>query len=339
MLFSVTGIITSVLIISCNLIFLLGFKWGIKGYLLSYIIAFSLTGIIQFTLGGFRRYIIPFRLIDKNKRKEMIKYSIPLIPNSISWWISNSSDKFIVTAICGVSVNGLYAVSYKIPSLITTMSSIFSNAWQISAVDGFGSETNRKYFSDVYHRYSAACMMLATTLISGNRFVCHIAFSKDFYSAWMFVPILLYSVTFQIMSGFLGTIYTTAKKTKMVFISTSIAAIINILLNILFVPLFGAKGAAWSTCISYCIVWMIRVIDSRKIMILSVDWTKEIVCNIILFFQVNLALVDSDITLIGSIILMLLLFFLKREFICDILKLMKVIINKFIIRKNSKLQK
>ncbi len=335
-LFSISGIITSVLIISCNLLFLLVFKWGIKGYLLSYIIAFSLTGIIQFSFGGFTRYIVPIRLIDKDKRKEMIRYSLPLIPNSISWWISNSSDKLIVTAVCGVSVNGLYAVSYKIPSLITTMSSIFSNAWQISAVDGFGSETNRKYFSDVYQRYSAACMMLAAILISCNRFVCHIAFSKDFYSAWIFVPILLYSVTFQIMSGFLGTIYTTAKKTKMVFISTVIAAGINILLNALFIPLFGAKGAAWATCISYFIVWIIRVIDSRKIMILSVDWTKEIVCNIILFFQVILALFDSNIMLIGSIVLMLLLFFLKRNIVCDVLKLIKVLIKKFKSLKDNK---
>ncbi|MCQ4991499.1 oligosaccharide flippase family protein, partial [[Clostridium] symbiosum] len=99
-----------------------------------------ITGINQFSLGKFGSYIIPLSAIDKDKRREKIRYAIPLIPNSISWWISNSSDKLIVSYVCGVAANGIYYVSYKIPSLITTCSSIFFKAWQISAVDGFGSE-------------------------------------------------------------------------------------------------------------------------------------------------------------------------------------------------------
>lgn len=124
-LFSVTGIISSFIAISCNLLFLLIFHWGVRGYLLSYIFAFLITGIVQFSLGNFRSYIIPLSVIDKDKRREMLRYAIPLIPNSISWWISNSSDKLIVSYVCGVAANGIYSVSYKIPSLITTCSSIF----------------------------------------------------------------------------------------------------------------------------------------------------------------------------------------------------------------------
>lgn len=327
-LFSITGIISSFIAISCNLLFLLVFKWGIKGYLLSYIISFIITGALQFWLGKLGHYIIPIGAIDKQKRREMIRYALPLIPNSISWWISNSSDKLIVSYVCGVSVNGLYAVSYKIPSLITTCSSIFSNAWQISAVDEFGSEENRKYFSDVYYKYSTACMILAAMMIAFNKIVCKIAFSKDFYSAWIYVPILLYAVTFQIMSGFLGTIYTTAKKTKMVFVSTVIAAVSNIALNVVFVPLCGGIGAAWATCISYVIVWLIRLIDSRKIMVLSVNWRKEIICNLIILIQVLIACFDSSTTFVGTFLLLMLVLFIKKDFIVDIAKVLSILKHK-----------
>jgi len=327
-LFSITGIISSFIAISCNLLFLLVFKWGIRGYLLSYIIAFLATGVIQFILGDFSKYIISPSLVDKSKRKEMIRYALPLIPNSISWWISNSSDKLILSAICGVSVNGLYAISYKIPSLITTCSSIFSNAWQISAVDGFGSETNRRYFSDIYYKYSTACMYLATILIALNKFVCKIAFSKDFYSAWIFVPILLYAVTFQIMSGFLGTIYTTAKKTNMVFISTVIAALSNIMLNIILIPIYGGSGAAWATCISYMVVWGVRVVDSRKILVLSVNWKKEVLCNFLLFLQVIVACQDNNIAVIIPICIMLIIIIIKRDFLVEVFRLVDSVKNK-----------
>lgn len=330
-LFSLTGIISSFIAISCNLLFLLVFKWGVRGYLLSFILSFLIAGVIQFSLGKFGQYIIPLSAIDKGKRREMIRYALPLIPNSISWWISNSSDKLIVSYVCGVAANGIYSVSYKIPSLITTCSSIFSNAWQISAVDGFGSEENRRYFSDVYYKYSTVCMFLATVLIAFNKVVCRVAFSKDFYQAWINVPVLLYAVTFQIMSGFLGTIYTTSKKTKMVFVSTVIAALSNIVLNIIFIPLFGGLGAAWATCISYVIVWMIRVVDSQKIMKLSVNWGKEIICNAILLIQVCVACTDSSKEFWVSLILMLVVLFIKRDFMRDFSIILKQLVRK--IRK------
>ena len=330
-LFSVTGIISSFIAIACNLVFLLVFHWGVRGYLLSFILSFLITGIIQFSLGKFGSYIIPLSAIDKYKRREMIRYAIPLIPNSISWWISNSSDKLIVSYVCGVAANGIYSVSYKIPSLITTCSSIFSNAWQISAVDGFRSEENRKYFSDVYYKYSTVCMFLASMLIAFNKVVCRIAFSKDFYMAWINVPVLLYAVTFQIMSGFLGTIYTTSKQTKMMFTSTVIAALSNIVLNVILIPLYGGMGAAWATCISYITVWLIRVVDSRKIMKLSVNWAREIICNLLLLLQVCIACTDDSKTFLCTFLLMLVIFFIKRDFLVDLTKVLNLLKRK--IRK------
>ena len=316
-LFSVTGVINTGIAISCNLLFLVVFKLGLKGYLLSFIIAYTATSIVQFVLGNFRKFIInPFK-INREFLLEMIKYSVPLVPNSISWWLSNSANKVILSQVCGVAANGLYSVAFKIPSIITVCSSIFSNAWQISAVDGFGSEENRRYFSDIYYKYSTVCMYLVSAIIVFNKLICKILFSNDFYYAWVFVPVLVYAVSYQIMSGFLGTIYTTAKKTKMVFISTVIAAVSNIVLSSVLIPRMEGMGAAISTCISYFIIWIIRVFDSRKIMVLDVDWRREVVCNILLLAQVVLGCQKSLMYSLACFIIFLLVLFLKRDFLTE----------------------
>ena len=59
-----------------------------------------------------------FHNIDRCKLKEMIRYSIVLIPNTFMWWIMNSSDRVMVTYMIGAAANGIYAVSYKLPTLV-----------------------------------------------------------------------------------------------------------------------------------------------------------------------------------------------------------------------------
>ena len=74
---------------------------------------------------------------DKQIEREMIAYSVPLILNSVSWWINNASDRYILTYFSGVAVNGIYSVAYKIPTILSTIQSIFYNAWSISAITEF----------------------------------------------------------------------------------------------------------------------------------------------------------------------------------------------------------
>ena len=56
----------------------------------------------------------------------MYQYSIPLVPNGISWWIVNVSDRTIITAIIGTAANGIYAVSNKFPTILSSLLGIFN---------------------------------------------------------------------------------------------------------------------------------------------------------------------------------------------------------------------
>lgn len=325
-LFAVSGIITSAVVISFNLLFLLVFKLGIVGYLLSYIIAYFTTSIYVFWQAKLHRYIHAPSTIDRNLFKEIKNYSLPLIPNSISWWVNNSSDRLMVAYICGVASNGLLAVAYKIPSMLNTLSSMFSNAWQISAVEEFDAKDSRNTYSAIYNKYFSLNILVVAGLAIISKLIGKLLFAKEFFKAWQLSPLLLLSSMFMILSGFLGTIYTSAKQTKMVFYSTLAGAVVNIVLNWILIHYMGAQGAVVATLISQLLIWLIRTIDSKKIMPLDLNWGMYITALLLTLAEIILVLMDNIYCFGGAILLLLVVLFLMKDTVIEMLKLVKKII-------------
>ena len=319
--YSLSGVFQTLIFILLNFIFLLGLKIGVTGYLLALIISNLLTVIFLWIGAGLNHYLLSLKKLDKKLAMEMFKYSIPMIPNSISWWVSNSSDKYILTFFAGVGLTGIYSVSQKIPSLFATISTIFMGAWQISAVEDFGSEQSKKFYSNVYRKYSSMNIILVSTLIYGTKILAKILFSKDFYSAWKFTPVLVLAFLFNAMASFLGSIYTSAKKTRMLFISTIIAALANIIANFLMIPLWGAMGAGIATLLSYFLVWLIRLWDTRKIIKLSLNLKKDILSYLLLIMQICVMCMEIKHYYIWMIAIWMVLVILHREAILVILNM------------------
>lgn len=286
------GFMDTVLLLALNLVFLLALNMGIDGYFISLIISSTIVLILYiFSLKISLKNM--FSKSNKGLRREMFSYSIPMIPNSISWWISNASDKYILTFFWGVSATGIYAIAYKIPSLLNTITKIFMEAWQISAVEEYETKNNRN-FSEVFKFFFGINMLVCMGLIIFSNVISLIIFSKKFYSAVNFVPILLTAYFFNGLAAYLGTIYTASKKTNMLFLSTSIGALINIVLNIILIPNYGGYGAAIATLVSYFIIWLIRLINTKRILILELDIKRMIVqivslliITIFMSFEIN----------------------------------------------------
>ena len=319
--FSFAGIIDTFIIIMLNILFLLVFKIGIIGYLLSQIIASALASIYMIFAGGVYKYGFKILNIDKKLQREMISYSVPMIPNSVSWWISNASDRFILTFFSGVSVNGIYSVSYKIPTIISMFSTIFNSAWRLSAVDEFGSEKSRLFFADVYSKLTVLLLLLCSGLIVINKPLAKLLFSNDFYLAWKCVPILLLASAFHSFADFFGTIYTTAYKTKYLFYSTLIAAVTNIVLNFSLIPFLGAFGAALATLISYIAVWLFRIIHSRKIIKIEYHLIRDGLCYFFVLLQLIISIFEWKFEILYSSIFFILILFLTHKELFNILKM------------------
>lgn len=320
--FAISGIVQSIVMIGLNLILLLWFKMGIEGYLIARIGGSVASTIYMLVAAKIYRYGFEIKTSNQALKKNMLQYSVPMIPNSVSWWIANASDRYILTAFAGVAATGIYSVAYKIPTLLSTISSLFGNAWKLTAVEDFGTEESKRFYSDIYSKLTALMIMMLSFLFTVNKPLSRFLFSKDFYQAWQCVPILLTASVFHAYSDFLGSIYTSAYKTKFLVVSTSIGAAANIVLNLLFIPMWGVLGAAIATLIGYGIIWISRLVHSRSILKLHINVSRDIVAYLLIGGQLVIATMNTPIEYAVSIVILICVVFVMRGEISGIIKLL-----------------
>ena len=319
--YSTAGVVNTFIFITSNIIFLLFCNLGVSGYLMAFVIGHTAAALYAFLKAGVYRYVIGYSKLQFDIFLKMLRYSIPMIPNSISWWISNSSDKYILTFFWGVSINGIYSVAYKIPSILTIAINIFISAWQISAVENFGSKESSEFYADIYDKYESLLFIGSAVLIGGVQILARYLFSNDFYAAWLYTPVLICASMFNSLAAFYGSVYTSAKRTSMLFYSTLAGATVNIVLNILMIPSMGAMGAAIATMISYIVVWGVRAINSRHIFKFNIKIKRDIVAYAVLMVEVVLICLERNPFYIVSLISVLVICILCAAFIKDMMQL------------------
>lgn len=262
-IFAIQGIIQTITIIICNIIFLLAIKIGLAGYLISIILGYAIPIIFMFFVGGIYKYLFPIKL-NKAIIKRMLKYSIPMIPTLLAWAVNTSIDKYMITGIIGLSENGLYSAAHKIPTLLTTVLSVFLQAWQISAITNHGSNDENEYYTKIYSGLNVICLLGSVVIILITKPLSSLLFAENYYSAWEFIPLLTISAVFSSLAGFLAAANRAAKKTTGLFYSVFVGAVINIIMNGILLKTIGTVGAAVATAISFLAVWLVRFCISSK---------------------------------------------------------------------------
>lgn len=313
-LLGISNIIRALLLVSLNCLMLLVLKLNIIGYYISLIVSDIIFILIL---------LIPV-LKNKQKRikqnnqlaKEMKSYSKPFIINSISWWINNASDKYLVLLFCGINITGIYSIAYKIPSMLEVVQNIFSQAWQISAIKEYKSKEAEAFFSTMYKYYNFILIMTVLIILLFLKSISKILFAKEFYVAWKFVPFLLLAILFGALSGFLGSLYSANKDSKMYAKSTLIGAISNIILNLILIPIFNAYGAAIATFISYLVVWIIRVKNVKKYLELKIEHKKNTIIYLLLIIMCFATqLISSNIIYLFDTIIIIITIFTYKDVI------------------------
>ena len=263
-LFAVQGMINTGLVIALNILFLAVLKYGVTGYVLSVVLADVFCALLLFVREKLWRQ---FTFKPGRIWKEMLVYSIPMIPTTIFWWITNVSDRYMVSSIIGTSANGIYAVSYKLPTLMTLISSIFMEAWQFSAISEAGGDAREhaRFFSKVWCAFQAMLFVVGAFITGFAQLGVTILAANSYYEAWRYVPVLGIAMVFASFDSYLGSVYMVEKRSGRTFITAMIGAVLNIILNLILIPSkLGVQGAAIATLISYFVVFVIRAVDARK---------------------------------------------------------------------------
>ncbi|MBE5936491.1 MAG: exopolysaccharide biosynthesis protein [Lachnospiraceae bacterium] len=325
--FAIKGIIYTVSVIFCNIVFLLVLKIGLWGYLLSVVLAELITIMYMLFAGNILKYFKELH-IEKRITVDMIRYSIPMMPTIIAWWIMQMSDKYIIIAVSGLAVSGIYSIAYKIPSILSIVSTIFNQAWQISAIKSRNDDDYSLFFKNVYNIFLILSGIACGILVMGAKFLGGILFAKDYYVAWKYVPFLLIAYFFSGLSGVMASAFTSNKKTSILFYSTLAGAIVNIGLNILLIPKYGAIAAAITTMIGFIVNCLIRDICMKRYFNMRMNGIKEFVVFFLLLVEAILFTIELYVGVVVFIILILALILLYYREIMGIINMFRKILRK-----------
>ena len=281
------NVLHTFLIAVFNIVFLLGLRMGITGYFIAYILSNSIIviyGIINTNaLSCVKK--VPF---DKKLFKQMVKYSAILIPTTFMWWIMNFLDRIMISGMINISESGIYAVSYKIPTILSTVSTVFMQAWLFSAIKNNGDEDNEKYTNDVFKMLCFVLIAVSLPLLILSRWIFGFYVAPEYFTAWEYIPSLMVGHIFMTLATFVSTLYNVNKDSKGHLKSATVGAITNLVLNALLIPTMGVQGAAIATTISYISVFMFRMYDTKKY--LKMRFTPKMAASVTTVLAVSVAL-------------------------------------------------
>lgn len=276
-LFAISGITYTAIFLILNVVQICVLKKGVGSLLTSAFIANVLTIGLIFVLEKRIRTSF-FKRPRLGLIKAMLVFAIPLIPNQLSWWVINSSDRYIITAFLGLSATGVFAIAHKFPSILQLVLSLFTTSWQDLAVadrdkpDGF--------YADVFHRLYVIAFTLLLPVIPATRLAIHWFMDPSYHDAADYVAFLYLGTVFQAFSSFYGVGYLRGKDTKQACATSIYGALINIAVHVALVKFIGLQAASLSTFLGFGVMWLIRERQNRRELNITVAWHKFLLCGL-----------------------------------------------------------
>ena len=292
----ITGVSAFVLIGGCGM--------TVAGYFISVSVEPLVATCVYLTVGrigarvleGMRKVFAKDDIAKQIKELcvPMLRYALPLIPNSLFWWVGTSINRFFITGMIGIAASGLFAAAGKIPGLLNTAYSVFLQAWQLSAFQESGKEGLDRFFSSVFRVLQAFISVLCSLISFLAPWVSMLFLQGEFYEAWPMMSVLLIANLMNVFNSFFGTVYTTTMHTSYIMKTTIVGAASCIALTPALIPVLGISGACVASAVSQALVFVVRAIDSRKYIHIEVGWPTLIATLAALAMQSAVAVLQPS---------------------------------------------
>ena len=321
--YALGSFICSLITITLNVLCIAFIKMSAVGMLLATFIGNVVCCIYLFFKLEINKYL-SLSSVNKKTFLNELKYSIPLIPNQLSLWVMNSSDRLIVSFILGTAANGILAVSHKFPAIFMTFFNIFQLAWHETGTVHFFDKDRDDFFSktieEIMLLFSTLCMCIIIVLpIVFNLFV-----NSSYNEAYYNIPIYLIASLLNVMVGLLGVVYVATKKTFEIAKTTIIAALINIIVNIILIKYIGLYAASISTFMGYFITMIYRIIDTKKYLNIKYSLYKYVKIIVGILFSTIIYYINNKlISIITLPFFICIALWVNKDYIVLIKKLIK----------------
>ena len=260
-IYSVTGVLVT--LFTALFSFILIPYFGVKGYVISIAVANISSSLFAFLITRSYCYY-DLALFKLSSCKEMLLYSVPLIPNAIMWWIVSALNRPLMEKYVGLEGIGFFAVANKFPGIIAMLFSVFLVSWQISVLEEYGKNGYSFFYNRVFKLFIMMSSLLWIGITLFSKSMIMLFTTSNYYSAWQYIPILALGTLFSNIGGFVGCNFSAVRKSKYYFYSSVWSAICAIILNLLLIPIYGVWGAVFSFTISLMVMAVTRILYSWK---------------------------------------------------------------------------
>ena len=230
-----------------TVVFVVVFKWGLTG-----VFAAQLgSSLLSFLFGAFSlRKIFDFRLFSRDRLKEMVTYSYPLVPAAICTWALTSASSFFIKSLKGIHDVGVYQIGVNIASLSNIVISAFLQAWSPFALSIHKDKDHKQIYSTVFSIYGIIGSVVVCGIFIFSREILTLFTSPQYYDAYWVAGIfslnIFISGVYQITSIGCNLMGTNTPYGAAVIIG----AALSIILFYILIPVMGKEGAAITTTIS-----------------------------------------------------------------------------------------
>ena len=304
--FVAVGILSALGIGVFSILFVAGLGWGIKGIFLANIIARILALIVVEARVRLITCHTSWKIDSRQVAHDIIRYTLPLLPGSLCWWLTGSSDRLFISHFLGLDVNGVYAVAIRFTGIIYTLAIIFYQAWQETAILQYNSPDRDSFFSKMFNSY----IFLLAGILVGYVFMLKVNYgwlvASEYRESLNFIyPLGLSAVIFAI-AAFFDMGYQCAKDTKRTLPAIVLAAIVNVALNFTLIKPLGVYGVILTLLVTYLVLVIYRWHDMRRYFVLKINRRTLVPIAIILlsaipFYYCHNTLLDITFMLIALV--------------------------------------
>jgi len=282
--FTFLSFFKNVVSLSLSLIFIVVFGLGLVGYFWGTFSALVIS--IPLSL-WFIQKDLKFRY-DKNMAKKVIGFGYPFIFVGLAYWLFGSMDRWMLSELSNNTEVGLYSVANKFATGIFFLTEVFGRAWPPFALKAYADNPNYKYTYSRTFSYWFFCITFVGVVMSiFGLEIIQFSTPQGYWKSTNTLSVLSMGIVLASTTQITAIGISLEQRTNLFFICSWITAGINLLLNIILIPEYGALGASIATFISYAVLSICYLYWTQKLHPIPLEIKKLSLSALIILFTLS----------------------------------------------------
>lgn len=296
--FAIINVTASVLMIAFNVITVSILKMGEAALIISTLNVNIIMLILYVIISKHRP---SFKAFDKSLSKRMLKYSAPLVPMVVSTWILTTSSRVILLNFLGEESVGLYGIGARFVNIINAFTNSIYMAYTTFAFSSKDEKNIKEVYVTILNIMNCILTVIVSTVCMFSKEIVEFMTDEQYFDAYILLPGLLFAQLLYAANTIVSYGLSFQKKSNLMLFCVTVAAVVSIILNFIFIPKFGVMAASVTAWIGYGIMVIMTNYFSQKVYECPYNIKKLMLCNAIPLAVIYFSL--TYISFVGRLIL------------------------------------